>query len=503
MNNRLAANSSLANEGPPRQLQTFSSVMFIFAATFALYFLSRSPGLDEFDSVNFAMGVRSFNLWDNQPHPPGYPLFIFAGWVFGKIFRLDPEISLHLVSALGGALFIAAWFLIIRTQFSQRLAWWIAACLTITPIVWMTATKVLSDTLAAGFLSAEIFAAICLAQKRSLGALFSASLFAAAAAGARPQLILVTIVILVTGLKQTRADWKMSILGAAIFVAGCLAWLLPMWYLQARLRPDLPAWQVYPSLAYSQWKWRLHRPHTFIGAGDWGLRYLGTRFAEHILGWLGVGFGFIRSPFAFIAGVTLSLLGFGTYLFSHRDAEDAQFWKFHASWSLLHVTLIFICLDGTQRYYLPIYPLLLVALLRGFLRLRPWWNWMGLAVPALFLYITIPLAIENHRDEAPPLRLVRYLEKLYPSSQRSNVALLFIHAVRHSEWYAPEFETFRKLPSTQDMPRILANKSAVYTDDATVPLPPEWRRVPVAIFERSVIIHVKHHTVTLFLIVRH
>jgi hypothetical protein len=34
-------------------------------------------------------------------------------------------------------------------------------------------------------------------------------------------------------------------------------------------------------------------------------------------------------------------------------------------------------------------------------------------------------------------------------------------------------------------------------------LPPGWRLVPVAIFKRSVIIHVKDHTVTLFLVARH
>lgn len=110
----------------------------IFIATFALYFLSRSPGLDEIDSVNFAMGVREFNVWEHQPHPPGYPLYIFFGLIGTKLFRASPQLSLHFVSALGGALFVAAWFLIIRLQFGERLAWWVTTCLAITPVVWMT-----------------------------------------------------------------------------------------------------------------------------------------------------------------------------------------------------------------------------------------------------------------------------------------------------------------------------------------------------------------------------
>jgi hypothetical protein len=48
-----------------------------FSSLFGSLFFARSPRLDEFDSVNFPMGVRAFNLWDHQPHPPGYPFFIF------------------------------------------------------------------------------------------------------------------------------------------------------------------------------------------------------------------------------------------------------------------------------------------------------------------------------------------------------------------------------------------------------------------------------------------
>jgi len=124
------------------------------------------------------------------------------------------------------------------------------------------------------------------------------------------------------------------------------------------------------------------------------------------------------------------------------------------------------------------------------------------ALPALFLYISIPLAIENHREEAPPVRLVRYLEQLYPPSRRKNVALLFVNVRRHVEWYVPGFETFRDIPSPRDLPEILEGATAAYTDDANVPLPAGWRRVPVVIFQRSIIIHAKHHFLSLFLIER-
>ena len=153
-----------------------TKAVLLFLAAFALYFFTHSPALDDIDAVQFAMGVRSFDLWHHQPHPPGYPLFIFFGWLGTKLFHATPESSLYFASAFGGALFIAAWFSIIRVQFSERLAWWVASCLLITPVVWMTATKALTDMLAAGFMSAELLAAICFLKQGKRGLIVWAAL---------------------------------------------------------------------------------------------------------------------------------------------------------------------------------------------------------------------------------------------------------------------------------------------------------------------------------------
>jgi hypothetical protein len=294
--------------------------VLLFFAAFALYFLTHTPALDEIDAVQFAMGVRSFDLWHHQPHPPGYPLFIFLGWLGTKLFHVGTESSLYGVSALGGGLFIATWFSIIRLQFSERLAWWVATCLLITPVVWMTATKVLTDMLAAGLMSVELLAAICFLgqQKRSLIVL--TALLGAAAAGTRPQLFPVVAVILGIPLKKASVNAKTWWFAYGVLVAGCLTWLLPMWYIQSQLRPSEPFWRVYPDLVYGQWRWRLNRPSIYIGAGDWSPHYLGKRFASHVLGWFSKGLGFIQSPRALAAGIALTTCAVIAYLRFGRDA---------------------------------------------------------------------------------------------------------------------------------------------------------------------------------------
>lgn len=475
----------------------------LFFGAFLLYFLTRTPGLDEFDSINFAMAVtRGFNLWQDQPHAPGYPLFIFLGWLARQVLGAPPEASLHVVSALGGGLLVAAWFGIVRLQFNERLAWWVAICLAITPAVWMAATKVLTDTLAAGLISLELLAAVHFLRSGRRTSMLLVSLCGAAAVGTRPQLILVAVIILATVLRLRRAPANFWATSLMTFLGACLLWLLPMCYLQWRIHPELSPWLVYPKLLYKQWQWRLDKPGTYVGAGDWSLRYLGARTAYHLAGWFGLGFGFIRSVLTLSLGAVIAVTGLASYFWQTRQTADREFWRLHRWWALAHVAVIFISLSAAQRYYLIIFPLLLVALLRGFMRLPSPWNRAVLLFPALLLYIVIPLALQNSRDDAPSVRLVGFLKELYPPERRPQVVLLFTKARRHVEWYAPQFVTYRNVPASDDLPQLLAHASAVYTDDAKLPLPAGWRRIPLAVFARSPLIYMKDHFVELYLVDR-
>ncbi|MGH8100478.1 MAG: hypothetical protein ACREIW_04215 [Chthoniobacterales bacterium] len=51
-----------------------TKAVLIFVLLSGTYFFARLPGLDDYDSVQFATGGGSFDLWQHQPHPPGYPL---------------------------------------------------------------------------------------------------------------------------------------------------------------------------------------------------------------------------------------------------------------------------------------------------------------------------------------------------------------------------------------------------------------------------------------------
>ena len=481
--------------------ESVTKAVLLFLAAFALYFFTHSPALDDIDAVQFAMGVRSFDLWHHQPHPPGYPLFIFFGWLGTRFFHIGTESSLYCASAFGGGLFVASWFLIIRAQFSEKFAWWIATSLLITPVVWMTATKAVTDMLAAGFMSAELLAAICFLKQGKRGLIVWAALLGAAAAGTRPQLFPVVAVVLGIPLKKGCVNAKIWWFAYAVLVAGCLTWLLPMWYMQSQLRPNEPFWRVYPELAYGQWRWRLNLPSVYIGAGDWSPHYLGMRFMRHILGWFWKGFGFIQSPRVLAVGIVLTMCAIIAYFRSGSDAVYQQFWRFHGPWLLIGIAITFVALPGDQRYYLMVFPPLLVIMLRGFLRLPKPWSLSAICVPALLLYIVVPLAIENYREEAPPVRLVRYFEKLYPPSKRGNVLLILPVASRSAQWYAPEFKVLDHVPTSEQDEEAIRNAKTVYSEVASFNRE-NYYFIELGEFKRSMLIYPQNRHIRLYLVER-
>ena len=60
----------------PRRVLAGLALIFALAH---IPFLADS--LEDIDSVNFALGVRDFNVAEHRPHPPGYPVYIAMGKV--------------------------------------------------------------------------------------------------------------------------------------------------------------------------------------------------------------------------------------------------------------------------------------------------------------------------------------------------------------------------------------------------------------------------------------
>ncbi len=94
------------------------TVQRVLAALALIFALAHVPflatSLEDIDSVNFALGVRDFDVATHRPHPPGYPVYIALGKVATAIagFGVDapPSVieakALAVLSLLAGLLAI-------------------------------------------------------------------------------------------------------------------------------------------------------------------------------------------------------------------------------------------------------------------------------------------------------------------------------------------------------------------------------------------------------------
>ena len=123
------------------------AVLFLLA-----HLVSLPPTLEDIDSINFALGVRDFDVARHQPHPPGYPVFIALGEALDGVlqrwpaFRRRPCGASRCWSALAGAALVPLLFALFRRcPTSQSLAWWAMAVAVCSPLFWFTALRPLSD----------------------------------------------------------------------------------------------------------------------------------------------------------------------------------------------------------------------------------------------------------------------------------------------------------------------------------------------------------------------
>jgi len=126
-----------------------AGVLFVAAhLPFLIWFL------DDIDAINFALGVRSFDVAHHRPHPPGYPVFIVCGkaltWLFAHVGwhpRGDIEAgALSCIGVLAGGL--AALALVAVFSRIEDNKWRASAAMLLTlasPLYWFTSARPLSD----------------------------------------------------------------------------------------------------------------------------------------------------------------------------------------------------------------------------------------------------------------------------------------------------------------------------------------------------------------------
>ena len=101
--------------------------------------------IDEWDSVNFAFGLsKGYDILHDQPHFPGYPVYMFVSWVFYKMVGSDIQ-ALVLSGVLFSSFAVFPLYELVRRMFSKEAAILASILYIVNPQVWLQAEKPLSD----------------------------------------------------------------------------------------------------------------------------------------------------------------------------------------------------------------------------------------------------------------------------------------------------------------------------------------------------------------------
>ena len=202
----------------------------VLAALFLALHLPFLPAsLEDLDSINFALGVRTFDVTRHQPHPPGYPVFVLAGKAVHLLVPSEAA-ALALVGVAAGTLSVFALLVLFRRidgdQGSSLRP--IAATLlaATTPLYWFTASRPLSDM--AGLAAALAIQGAALSTGGGAG-LVAAAFAAGVATGIRSQVAWLTVpVVLFVALRSRHRNLVAPL---AAMIAGGLVWAVPLVWL--------------------------------------------------------------------------------------------------------------------------------------------------------------------------------------------------------------------------------------------------------------------------------
>lgn len=201
---------------------------FTFWGLFLATVVSRIPFhsrvLYHWDSVNFAFGMRDFDVLAEQPHPPGYILYVWLSRLVDVIFR-DPQTTMVSIAIVASGLAVGSLYLLGREIWDRRTGLIAALLLASSPLFWFYGEIALPHTLDA-FLVILSVGLLYRAYRGESRFLWPAVTVLAITGGVRPQtlvfLLPLTIVV------AWRSGWQRLFAAGAVGAIICLAWFVPL-----------------------------------------------------------------------------------------------------------------------------------------------------------------------------------------------------------------------------------------------------------------------------------
>jgi hypothetical protein len=330
-------------------------VVFLGILTFFSRYFFKSQSIDMYDVAMFAFGSNTFT----PIHSPGYPvLLLFAR--FFDFFTGDTVNSLIYISIFSSVLLVIATYFIARIFFKDQIVSIICALLLLVqPTVWLFGIIGMSDMLQATCVSlVVVFCAAAFHYKKS-GYLYIASFLFAITLGVKISHFLLVPLILYTIIELHPRIIDIVKSGFS-FLLGLALWGIPFYTLMDR-------------------RYLQTENLVFRDAGNYNILVIG--FFNKIQLLLGKSaFSHFKNISLFLCALTLLIifLCICYYLWIKEKKElciclpytikgiseiiaKNKTLVFFALWIISYVTVFFLFFSWQPRYYLPIYPAIIIS----------------------------------------------------------------------------------------------------------------------------------------------
>jgi len=235
--------------------------------------------LFEWDSANYVLGTRQFDVFDHQPHPPGNPLFVLMLWLVGPS-GVGPLQFLVVNAVLGaGVLGLLGWMA--RPLIGPVGAFLVALCFAFCPPFWFQGA--VTTAYVAECFTVTVAGAVALGMARGTLSLPRAAFIAALALGLRPSALPAVGPVLAFGIWLSRPQLRPLLASGVVFTLTCLAWTIPIFASAGGVGP-------YREASAALWDWQVELG-SVLGDGRivWKNTTILTRYLVDGLNILGLG----------------------------------------------------------------------------------------------------------------------------------------------------------------------------------------------------------------------
>ncbi len=404
-----------------------------------IHLIYRTPYLEDWDSVQFALGLHQYSVVLHQPHPPGYPIYILFG-KFLYLFTGSDVQSLTFLSALFGSLAIIPLFFLTKKMFGQTTAYIASIIFILLPIEWLL-SEVVCSNMTGLFFTILLAYFIYIWSNNSLTYFKTAFLGALAAFALGIRFTDFPVIIALLGIFIIKIhSWKYFLSLFISFIIGILFWLIPLLLMTG--------------------------PREFYGAYrevanyvTWHDTLLGQSYTFKHLMKVRVGYLWELLNIAYTQ-IFIFLSIFSLIVFCLRKKIRRKFYFYFLSiWFFSYlIPLIFFYNLELPQYTLPLLPYLVIinayivtSLIKNRVVL-----FLSVFIFSVFLFSqTFPQVVNQSKDIPPTITPVFYVQKNFDPK---NTLLITTFTYRQFQYYAPEYTNFY---GTENLPQKIDNKTVI------------------------------------------